>query len=261
MPAEKYGSLWSREDLILALYLYCQIPYSKTKANNIEVVRLAQLINRTPASVARKLGNFGAFDLLLASQGITGLSHGSKADRLVWDEFHEQWDKLVKEATSLMRLELDSTVPVASTYEEDFIIVSPSGPTEARQLGTTRLCQSFFRRAVLSSYELRCCVCSLECPSLLMASHIFPWALKEELRADPRNGLCLCALHDRAFDRGLITITPSFEIFVSETLMGSRVPVSNAAFAVLQGKMIRTPRRFAPLAEALRWHNENVFVR
>ena len=68
MASEKYGSLWTRDELVLALYLYCQIPFAKTKANNPEVIRLAHVIGRTPASVARKLGNFGAFDPLLASQ-------------------------------------------------------------------------------------------------------------------------------------------------------------------------------------------------
>jgi putative restriction endonuclease len=65
----KYGTLWTRDEQILALYLYCQIPFKKTKANNPEVIKLANLLGRTPSSVARKLGNFGAFDPRLAAQG------------------------------------------------------------------------------------------------------------------------------------------------------------------------------------------------
>jgi putative restriction endonuclease len=45
-----YGSAWSREELILALYLYCQIPFAQTKASNPEVIRLAELLGRTPSS-------------------------------------------------------------------------------------------------------------------------------------------------------------------------------------------------------------------
>lgn len=62
MTPSKYNTIWSREELVLALYLYCQIPFAKTKANNLEVIRLAKVLERTPSSVARKLGNFGAFD-------------------------------------------------------------------------------------------------------------------------------------------------------------------------------------------------------
>jgi putative restriction endonuclease len=263
MASEKYGSPWTRDELVLALYLYCQIPFAKTKANNPEVIRLARVIGRTPASVARKLGNFGAFDPLLASQGIKGLSHGSRVDRVVWDEFYQQWDNLVAEANSLLaQLASKSSVPSADMQarDEDRIIVLPTGPTETKVQTTVRLCQSFFRRTILSSYESRCCICSLEFPALLTASHILPWSRNEHLRADPENGLCLCALHDRAFDRGLITVAPSLEIVVSKRLVESKVPFSKAAFAVFHGEKIRKPRRFAPRAEALRWHNENAFM-
>ena len=263
MASEKYGSLWARDELVLALYLYCQIPFAKTKANNPEVIRLAHVIGRTPASVARKLGNFGAFDPLLASQGITGLSHGGRADRLVWDEFYQQWDNLVVEANSLLT-QLSSKAPIPSpevqARDEDRIIVLPTGPTETKGQKKVRLCQSFFRRAILSSYESRCCICSLEFSALLTASHILSWSLGEHLRADPENGLCLCALHDRAFDRGLMTVFPSLEVAISKRLVASKEPFSKAAFAVFHGGKIRMPRRFAPRAESLRWHNENVFA-
>jgi putative restriction endonuclease len=58
----RYGVPWSRNELILAFELYCRIPFQKTKASNSEVQELAKILGRTPASVARKLGNFGAFD-------------------------------------------------------------------------------------------------------------------------------------------------------------------------------------------------------
>lgn len=66
----RYGQDWNRDEQILALYLYCQISFKKTKANNPEVIKFANLLGRTPSSVARKLGNFGAFDSRLAAQGI-----------------------------------------------------------------------------------------------------------------------------------------------------------------------------------------------
>jgi len=74
----RYGTLWNREELVLAFELYCTIPFQKTKANNPAVQNLAILLHRTPASVARKLGNFGAFDPALQRIDIKGLTHTSK---------------------------------------------------------------------------------------------------------------------------------------------------------------------------------------
>lgn len=229
MPSpSKYGSLWMRDELVLALYLYCQIPFARTKANNPEVIHLAQAIGRTPASVARKLGNFGAFDPLLQAQGISGLSHGGKADKLVWDEFYQRWENLVCEATKILAA-FPSDIPIAEMDEaptaQEKIIVRPVGPTEKFTNTRVRLCQSFFRRAVLSSYEVSCCVCGIELPALLTASHIHSWASNEDLRTDPENGLCLCALHDRAFDRGLLTVRPTFEIVISRCILKKQTTI------------------------------------
>src|SRR3989304_2581612 len=92
----RYGVAWSREELILAFELYCKTPFQKTKTSNPEVQQLAELLGRTPASVARKLGNFGAFDPELRKAEITGLTHTSKLDREIWEEFHRNWNGLVK---------------------------------------------------------------------------------------------------------------------------------------------------------------------
>lgn len=85
-----------------ALYVYCQIPFAKTKANNPEVIKLARLIGRTPSSVARKLGNFGAFDPMLAAKGVSGLTHGSNMDRKIWDHFYGRWDLLVDKSQAIL---------------------------------------------------------------------------------------------------------------------------------------------------------------
>ena len=262
----RYGDRWSREDLILALYLYCQIPFAKTKANNAEVIRLANLIGRTPASVARKLGNFGAFDPLLAEQGISGLTHTSRHDRQIWGEFRNHWDALVEEGARLLS---DSSAPArgredapsAPGAEDEQIIVRPTGASERRASLTVRLFQSFFRRAVLASYDSTCCVCGLNIRRLLVASHIKAWALDESARSDPENGLCLCALHDRAFDRGIITVSDELQLLVRSDVISSKQPFVRTALADFNNKPLRMPTRFAPRREFLAWHMQNVFGR
>ena len=259
-----YGTLWERDELVLALYLYCQIPFAQTKATNPEVMRLARLLGRTPSSVARKLGNFGAFDPLLAQKGITGLVHYSKADKAVWNEFYNRWDLLIEESRRLLASKEAEPAPEISTDQENSIellpILSlPTGPTDQPRVVITRLYQSFFRRAVLSSYQNRCCVCDLDLPSLLVASHIIPWSENYDTRTNPENGLCLCTLHDKAFDRGLIGVKPDHQIVVSSSLARSRSQFVALTLLSFEGKAITLPSRFAPQSEYLQWHITNIF--
>lgn len=265
MPTDRYGDNWSRDELILALYLYCQIPFSKTKANNPEVIKLAGLIGRTPASVARKLGNFGAFDPLLAGQGISGLIHVSKADKLVWDEFYNRWEGLVVASNHLLA-KLSAPIPSATdlqaaiVLEDEEIITRPAGPSERSGAVSIRLFQSFFRRTVLASYNSTCCVCGLDVRSLLVASHIKPWSIDESARSEPENGLCLCAIHDRAFDRGLIAVSERFQLIVASKIILSKQRFVRAALIDFYSQPLQMPKRFLPRQEFLAWHRQNVFV-
>lgn len=259
----KYGSAWTRGELVLALYLYCQIPFAKTKANNPEIVQLAQALGRTPSSVARKLGNFGAFDPLLAQKGISGLVHHSKADQEIWNEFYQHWDLLVEASQAIMAEGDFVVVPVPAAEDEPqpaFPGLSfPTGPTVQPRLILARLSQSFFRRAVLSSYGSSCCMCGINFPQMLIASHIKPWGSHEETRTDPENGLCLCALHDKAYDRGLMTVDANREIGVSSSVLNSKVQFVETSLAVFNKQKIKMPSRFAPKQEYLDWHRKNVF--
>src|SRR5690554_1061065 len=111
---DKYGTKWTWDETTLALYLYCQIPFERTKRTEPAVRRLASLIGRTPSAVARKLGNLGAFDKRLADQGISGLSHTSRLDREVWEQFEGRWEQLV-ETSSRILARLDRGDPIADT--------------------------------------------------------------------------------------------------------------------------------------------------
>ena len=122
---DKYGTLWTREELILAFDLYCRIPFKKTKANNPEVIKLSKLINRSPASIARKLGNLGSLDPELQRQQVSGLLHTSKLDREIWNEFHNNWNQLVLEASFLKE-----SIGVKSVQPTAIDIQRPLGPSE-----------------------------------------------------------------------------------------------------------------------------------
>jgi putative restriction endonuclease len=254
--SQKYGELWTREELILAFDLYCRVPFKKTKANNPDVIQLARLLERSPASVARKLGNFGSFDPELQRRQIKGLVHAGKLDAEIWDEFNRDWNQLVLEASRLraklgagadLEREVNTAVPV------------PDGASERETIRKTRIHQAFFRDAILSSYEGTCCITGLRIPECLVASHIVPWSVSEQYRTDPRNGLCLSATFDRLFDRGLIAIGEDLEVVVSTRLRKADDKKILDMVCRYHGVSIARPRRFLPLPAHLAWHRSNVF--
>lgn len=96
---------------------------------------------------------------------------------------------------------------------------------------------------------------------LLNASHIVPWSIDINNRVNPRNGLCLNAIHDRAFDRGLITITPDYQVKVSSKVK-TKSP-NNALKTMLlnfEGAKIALPAKFVPAPVFLEYHNEKIFI-
>lgn len=246
------GLPWTREQLILAFELYCRIPFHRTKATDSRVKELAAILHRTPASVARKLGNFGAFDPQLAVRKISGLTHGSKLDKAIWDEFHADWNGLIVCAHDLRREHEPLEHPDAS-------LTPPSGPSEKIVTVKQRLHQAFFRDAVISSYNNRCCVTGLPLVECLVAGHIVPWSVDELRRADPTNGVCMSATFDRLFDCGLVTIEDDLTLRVSGRVRKLKDQAATELVAARHGQKIIPPARFYPDPACLRWHRENVF--
>jgi len=253
---EKYGTLWTRQELILAFDLYCRIPFRKTKANNADVIGLAKLLDRSPASVARKLGNFGSFDPELQKQQIKGLAHTGKLDAEIWDEFNSDWNRLVLEACRL-KAELGGEIELRDQADRE--VLPPQGASEKDAMRKIRIHQAFFRDAILSSYEETCCITGLTIPECLVASHIIPWSVSEQHRTDPRNGLCLSATFDRLFDRGLITVDEKLNVVVSKRLRESKDKRTIDLVCKYHASPIMLPRRFLPSAAHLDWHRRNVF--
>ena len=79
------SKLWTREELIVAINLYCKLPFGRLHKGNPEVIKLANLLGRTPSSVAWKLVNFASFDPSLKARGIKGASNVSNLDRQIWN--------------------------------------------------------------------------------------------------------------------------------------------------------------------------------
>lgn len=253
MPSNK----WTREELILAFNLYCKIPFGTIHIHNPEIISLAKILGRTPSAVSWKLANFARLDPSLQDRNIAGASHGSKLDAEVWDEFSHDWERLSFESERLLAERTGKQVEDITEIE---IVDLPKAGKERETIVKVRVNQSFFRRAVLAAYDFKCCVTGLEIPELLNASHIVPWSKDEANRVNPRNGLCLNAIHDRAFDRGFLTITPEYKIKISKSI--KRNDAGNAVQDFLfryDGAEINLPTRFLPEASFLKYHNRNIF--
>jgi hypothetical protein len=248
---------WSRDELIRVLALYCQVPFGAMHRRNPAVIALARSLGRSPSAVALKLVNFASLDPELRRRGVGGMRNSSALDRAVWSEFYGKWDILATHPI----LTDDSPAPDRSAASSHPTGVPPTGPTEAVRPSRQRRGQSFFRAAVFAAYNARCCITGITCQDLLRASHIVPWSCAPSLRLDPRNGLCLNALHDAAFDRGLITLGERFELLVSRQLK-REVPetVYRTMFEARQGSPITLPERFRPGSEFVDYHRTNVFV-
>ena len=122
---------------------------------------------------------------------------------------------------------------------------------------SVRVNQGFFRSSVLAAYNNQCCITGLKQPELLVASHIKSWREDKDNRLNPRNGLCLNALHDKAFDRGLLGIDENFRIIFSPLL--SKAEGFDDLFKPYENRMIRLPERLNPSLEFLKFHRENIF--
>ena len=205
-----------------------------------------------------KLNNFASLDPAITGTGRKGLDGASNLDREIWAEFHADWEKLAVECEMLRRNLDNATLP---EDEADELLVPEDYSGETRKIITEqRIKQNFFRRAVLSSYRGRCCMSGLSEPRLLIASHIVPWSKDKANRLNPSNGLCLSAIHDKAFDKGLITLTDDFKIVVSEELKRRKETFVIEVLLPLNGRTIEPPERFAPQAEFIAWHRNELFL-
>jgi len=201
--------------------------------------------------------NLAHYDPDLRRRNVTAMSHGSKLDASIWEECN--WEELAVRARYILA-EMKNENIENIMYAE--INSFPEGG-EKEQLVRNRIGQYFFRMAVLNSYENRCCITGLAIPELLVASHIKPWKesdIRTE-RTNPMNGLALNALHDKAFDRGLITIKPDYTICVSSQIKASIEgnTIEDWLLSFIKRK-ITLPTKFLPKKEFLEYHNDVIFV-
>jgi len=257
-----YGVMdkWTREQIIIAYRLYCETPFGQIHSRNPQIIDVANILERSPNALAMKMSNLASFDSLIIQSGRKGLKNASKLDKKIVEEFEGDWEKLFdlsEEIISNMAFSKPfENLKDMSEYEEGFPRV-----TEQERIVKTRRNQDFFRKSILSNYSSKCCITGLSDKRLLIASHIVPWHRDEKNRLNPRNGVCLSVLHDKAFDQGLITILPDWRIRVAATLRkNTSSAFLSSSILSLEGQRINLPEKFAPDSTFLEYHNNNIFL-
>ncbi len=239
---------WTPEQVKLAFYFYCQTPFGKLHSRNPDIIELAKLIGRSPGALAMKLVNFASLDPSITETGRKGLSGASSLDKKIWHEFNSDWERLSIECEQLSQYLLadhGSAERDRRDWSDEFDLEDFTGETR-QTVVRQRIKQDFFRRAVLSSYRGRCCISGVTDSRLLIASHIVPWRTDKANRLNPRNGLCLSPIHDKAFDNHLFTLTSDWHILLSRQLKNTKNRFLRDVFWSVNEKRIELPERFAP---------------
>ncbi|MFT3810978.1 MAG: HNH endonuclease signature motif containing protein [Micropepsaceae bacterium] len=233
---------WTRDQIIDAIKLYCVTPFGRLHSGNQEIIALAKRLGRTPSALALKLVNFAALD---TSRPQKGMSNYSKLDAAVWAEVFGNPDAYLPSADA------HSPFVVAADGDVEDFIRRPEGRDVPVQ-STARSGQQFFRSMIMTSYGSQCAMTDIDTPDLLVASHILPWAEEKAERTNPRNGLLLNRLHDRAFEGGHIVLDDELRVIFSPTM--SRV--TRDKLERTARSHLRLPERFAPDPAFLKRHRD-----
>ncbi len=245
--------VWTREQLIMALNVYCKIPFKDVKEWHPIIQKYAPLIGRSPIALKMKVGNFGRFDPNLRAKGIIGLGHGGNAEESVWNEFWNNTEKLAFESERLFAERSGKTIEEFAAIDTQHI---PQG-SEREVIVRQRVNQQFFREIVLTAYLNQCCITGISNNSLLEACHISDWAEDVNNRTNPKNGLCMNPLFHRAYDKFLLAITPDFNIIISEQMLsGAKDNSFYSYLREIHGRSILLPEKFSPDKDLLSAHYE-----
>lgn len=239
---------WTREDILVAYALYCVTPLGQIRTNNKLIQQVAENFPHSVSSLVMRMQNFAAID---PASNIKGAGHTAKADRLIFEEFKNDWGALSVQAEQLTGLNLFDADPINGARPL-------SSLTDRNKVSRER---HFFRASVFASYNNTCCISGMTLPSMLIASHIKPYnkCRVESERVDPENGLLLNTFYDKAFDTGLITVTTDLRIFVAQAVKEKTDAFTRRWLTDLDGEKIVLPSRFSPAAQYLEYHNDVVF--
>lgn len=268
---------WSRSETLMALAFYLCPPPSRKNWDDtdLEIQRLAQAVGRSESAVCFKIGNLKSCD---PNRDGKGFKNAARLDAQVMNEYLASPSEVMDEALNCLAqagisIEYDGSVDSNPTIQLESNLAMdsarnrsnpPGSRTGKEKLATmrARINQGYFRSILMTNYNGACCLTGINIPALLVASHIKPWAASSEReRVMPSNGIILNAFHDRAFDRGLITLDDNYRIVVSSNIPHSTE--NDRWLYSFAGEKIRLPQEADwtawPSHEFIHYHNDCVF--
>lgn len=116
-----------------------------------------------------------------------------------------------------------------------------------------RVGQQAFSRNVRENWKHRCCFpgCEVADDRFLVGAHIARWTDSPDCRGSTSNGLCLCLVHDKAFEAGAFTFDSQYRVVLS-----AREPSTSWVHKTLlpgEGKSL-PQAKVAPAASSLAQH-------
>lgn len=120
-----------------------------------------------------------------------------------------------------------------------------------------------FRRRVLMAYQYRCAFCGFDgwLDGVLVgleAAHVRWWT--HDGPNEVGNGLCLCSIHHKLFDKGVVGVSSQLKITVSARFAG-RSKAAELLVIALSGQDVGLPLKGFPAVAAhhAMWHTREVF--
>jgi hypothetical protein len=169
----------------------------------------------------------------------------------------EDHSKLIVDALSDKSLSLNlyrncEDAPAEADETDPEVFGAVDLETERNATRIERRGQNRFRRDLLLD-KGACEICGIDDERLLIASHIRSWRSSDNhKRRDKNNGLLLCALHDKLFDKGLISFSPKGTIVISPT-------ISEANKMILKIPSDIRIEMNKPKKDYMEWHRENTY--
>lgn len=138
-------------------------------------------------------------------------------------------------------------------YIEENEVASDFSSDDVTRIGKSRIGHAMWAKAVKTNYKRKCAVCGLD--DFLVSGHILSWSKNRDNRLNQRNGICLCANHDKAFENGYFSLDNDYKIILNP-LLDRNLPKGKYLMQH-EGKQIYLPTRWKPNIKFINQHREN----
>jgi len=201
--------------------------------------------------------------------GCTLLAHPFFFDRKDWVPVPDDWkSNLVQGRTyesqdnaygeALWRTVQEKIYALRQPDEEPVVLEEASAYGNPI-MTNPRLGQGAFRVIVADAYQRRCAITGENTLYVLEAAHIKPYSKSRSHKVS--NGLLLRSDFHTLFDQGYISISPDYEVMISDAI-AEEFNNGKLYYSKKGQKIISLPQRrdWLPDRNLLEWHNAEVFV-